>query len=247
MATKVDQYLNLYVESVLPKKTIVDYEKMRKLEKLHESLKDILVVDEKAVKAKKRQLAESFYKQKCDLETKMAKLQAKLNNSLSKNLALNNKIDKFKAVELLESKTKDLPDYEAKMVKKRLSGASTGEINCKFKTVLENIKKEIKTEAKEEECSLESEVKDILKKNENDILNNRKHNGHIDQFDKQIFDDQILDDELLIDDATVAEADDEEIKKEAESDEDEVKLAESEIIDQNLMKLWCQQANKIKY
>ena len=49
MARKLDNYLSLYVESVLPKKTIVDYDRMQKLETLHESLKDMLVADEDAV------------------------------------------------------------------------------------------------------------------------------------------------------------------------------------------------------
>ena len=60
IARKVSNYLDMYVESVLPKKTIVDYDRMQKLEKLHESLKDLLVVDEDAVKAKQAELTESF-------------------------------------------------------------------------------------------------------------------------------------------------------------------------------------------
>jgi hypothetical protein len=70
----VDNYLDLYVESILPEKKIVDYDRMQKLETLHESLKDLLVVDEDAVKAKKIQLEESFNKSKKDYETKIAKL-----------------------------------------------------------------------------------------------------------------------------------------------------------------------------
>jgi hypothetical protein len=49
ISQKVSNYLDLYVESVLPKKTIVDYDRMQKLEKIHESLKNMLVVDEDAV------------------------------------------------------------------------------------------------------------------------------------------------------------------------------------------------------
>lgn len=66
----------MYVESVLPEKTIVDYDRMRKLETLHESLKDLLVVDEDAVLAKKKQLSKKFGKAKRDYETKIAKLTA---------------------------------------------------------------------------------------------------------------------------------------------------------------------------
>ena len=113
IAEKVDNYLSLYVESILPEKTIVDYDRMKKLEQLHESIKDLMLVNEDAVEAKKEQLQESFKKQKCDYETKIAQLQVKLNESMDKQLKLSNRIDKIKGKELLESKLADLPDYEA--------------------------------------------------------------------------------------------------------------------------------------
>ena len=113
MARKVDNYLSQYVESILPEKTIVDYYRMKKLEQLHESLKDLMLVNEDAVEAKKEQLDESFKKQKRDYETQIAKLQVKLNESMDKELKLANRIDKIKGRELLESKLKDIPDFEA--------------------------------------------------------------------------------------------------------------------------------------
>lgn len=162
IAEKVDSYLDMYVESVLPKKTIVDYDRMQKLETLHESLKNMLVVNEDAVKAKKEQLEESFKNDKNKLETEIAKLQVKLDESMEKTLKLNKKIDQFKALELLESKTKDLPSYEARQIKKRLANASTSEIESKFKIVLESIKDDMAKADVEEEVSLEEEVKNII-------------------------------------------------------------------------------------
>ena len=114
IARQVDNFLDLYVESVLPKKKVLDYDRMQKLESLHESLKDLLVANEDAVEAKKAELTESFDSKKKALETQIAKLQVKLNESMAKTQKLNKKIDSFKAMELLESKTKDLPDYEAR-------------------------------------------------------------------------------------------------------------------------------------
>lgn len=74
LSTKVDKYLTRCVESVLPKKMIVDYDKMQRLEAIQESLKDILVVDNDSVKAKKAQLDESFKTQKSKCETEVAKM-----------------------------------------------------------------------------------------------------------------------------------------------------------------------------
>lgn len=229
IARKVNDYLDLYVESVLPKKTIVDYDRMRKLETLHESLKDMLVVDEDSVQAKKTQLQESFNVQKKHLETQIAKLQAKLDSSIEKNLKLNRKIDSFKAMELLESKTKDLPDYEARQVKKRLAEASTIEVEKRFAKVLESVQDEMKIDEKEEEASIEEEVKDIIEA-EDDVKKECAAR-------KQQFKQDLIDDDD--DDSDEAEAD-----KKAEA-EDDVKLDESEIIDRDLMKLWCHQLDRI--
>lgn len=53
MGDKVSNYLDLYVESVCPKKNIVDYAKMKKLEAINESLRDVLLANDDAVEAKK--------------------------------------------------------------------------------------------------------------------------------------------------------------------------------------------------
>ena len=240
IADKVSNYLDLYVESVLPKKTILDYDRMQKLESLHESLKDLLVVNEDAVESKKAALQESFNKDKKALETQIAKLQVKLNESMAKTQKLNKKIDSFKAMELLESKTKDLPDYEARQMKKRLAEASTVEIEKTFSKVLESVKEEMKEAELEEETSIEEEVKDIIECDgedvkENDILKNRKHNAHVDEAE------DVKENDILkgrTHNAHVDEAED----KEVDEAEDDVELDESYVIDSNLMKWFCDKA-----
>lgn len=229
IARKVNDYLDLYLESVLPKKTIVDYDRMQKLENLHESLKDLLVADEDAVKAKQTQLAESFAKDKKTLETQIAKLQVKLNESMDKTLKLNKKIDSFKALELLESKTKDLPSFEARQVKKLLAESTVTEIEKTFDKTLESVKDHMKVEEKEEEACIEDEVKDIIEG------------------------------EAACKTSKLTAAEEAEVKKvvEAEDDEDyettervketedgDVELDESEVIDQDLMRLWCADIQK---
>ena len=243
IADKVSNYLDLYVESVLPKKTILDYDRMQKLESLHESLKDLLVVNEDAVESKKAALQESFSKDKKALETEIAKLQVKLNESMAKTQKLNKKIDSFKAMELLESKTKDLPDYEARQMKKRLAEASTVEIEKTFSKVLESVKEEMKEAELEEETSIEEEVKDIIECDgedvkENDILKNRNHNAHVDEAEDVDEDDMLKgrNHNLHVDEAE---------DKEVDEAEDDVELDESYVIDSNLMKWFCDKAATI--
>ena len=222
IARKVNDYLELYVESVLPKKTVVDYDRLSKLERLHEQLKDMLVVDEEAVCTKKAELQESADSWKKAYETEIAKLRVKLNESMDKNLKLNKKIDSFKAMELLESKTKDLPDFEARQMKKRLAEATTTEIEKTFDSVLEKVKDEVKVEEKEEEACIEDEVKDIIKAEaEGCKAKDAKKK------------------------APVEEKEEDDDSKAEETDEcDDVNLSESEVIDQDLMKLWCSQAER---
>lgn len=53
ISRKVDGFLDTYVEQVLPKKVVVDYDKMKKLEAIHESLKEVLLVNEDSIAKKK--------------------------------------------------------------------------------------------------------------------------------------------------------------------------------------------------
>lgn len=225
IARAVDNYLNLYVESVLPKKSIVDFDKMQKLESVVESLRDILVVNDSVIEEKKKALESKFVSEKKNFETQIAKLQVKLNESMEKNLKTKKELESLKAVELLESKTKDLPSYEARQIKKRFANASVDEINSNFKRVLESVKRSLKEETEEEEATLEDEVNDILE------------NGESSEND--------TDDEEETDDNS-EEDDDSEDEDEDDDDEDDVKvdengdihLDESDLIDSKQMKLW---------
>lgn len=182
LSSKVTNYLDLYLESVCPKKDIVDYAKMKKLEQINESLRDVLLANDDAVIEKKAQLEESFKKEKGNLETEVAKMRVKLNESMEKSQQLKKKLDEYKALALLESKTKDLPTFEASYVKRRLAEASAPEIEKKFNKVLESVKSEAKKIEEAEETTLESEVQKIVDSEdieENDMLKGKPHNNHV--------------------------------------------------------------------
>jgi len=89
-------------------------------------------------------------------------MQVKLNESMQKSAELKRQVEHLKAVELLESKTKNLPSYEARKVKKALVEATAPEIERKFMKVLENVRKEAKRDAEEQESSLDSEIDGII-------------------------------------------------------------------------------------
>ena len=175
MAAHVDGFLDLYVESVLPKKTIVDYDRMQKLERIHESLKDALVLSEDDVSEKKDALEQEYKVKKSKCETEVAKAKAELNESMKQARKLKAELDKAQAKLMLESKTKDLPSYEARKVKKQLKEATAPEIEKKFKKTLESVRKDMKSD--DEDAAVNEEIDEILAK-EDDILKDRPHNAH---------------------------------------------------------------------
>ena len=228
IAHKVNDYLNLYVESVLPKKAIIDCDKMQKLEALVESMKDLLVVNDDSVEAKKAELTESFANEKKNYETQIAKLRVKLDESMAKTQKLYSKIEKFKAIELLESKTKDLPSREARQIKQMLSESTTEEIEHKFDKALASVQNELAKAEEDRSSALESEIDKIIKDDEavkeDDLLKGRHHNAHVDEDDEEVD----------------VDGSEEEVK---ESDTEEAD--EDDKIDESLMALWVKQSKVI--
>jgi hypothetical protein len=132
---------------------------------------------------------------------------------------------------LLESKTKDLPSFEARRVKRQLKEASVEEIEKKFDKTLKSVREDAKAvKAAVEEDSkktVESEIEQILSNDmdEDDMLKNRPHNLHKDE--------------------NLNEEDFETTETVNMTETGDVELDESEVIDGNLMKLWCRQAVEV--
>lgn len=164
LAEQLDNYLDCHLDEVLPKKVIVDYDEMQKLRTLHESLKDMLLVNDSAVEEKVESIKESMTKETDELKTKIQDLENKLNESMKKELSLNKRLDESKAREMIGEKIKDLPILEAKEMKKRLAGMTSKEVEKNFKTILESVEEEIKYQQiqNEDEKNLEEAITDIL-------------------------------------------------------------------------------------
>lgn len=262
IASHVDNFLDLYVESVLPKKTIVDYDRMAKLERLHESLKDALLVGEDAVQEKMQSLEESYRVKASKCETQVAKAKAELNESMKKAREMKKRLDSVEAKELLESKVKDLPTYEARKVRKQLKEATAPEIEKKFDETLESVKKGMGLKEAEDEVQVEAEIEKILEGEdgeaeveEDDMLRNRPHNAHRDE-NLTEGEDEVEEDDLLKDrphnahiPANESEEDDEPfetMESVRETEDGDVELDESDVIDSDLMKMWCNQSVEVR-
>ena len=66
LSESVNGFLDEHVEEILPKKDIVDYERMQKLEQIHESLKNMLGVEIMNVEGGNKELVENLEKEKTE-------------------------------------------------------------------------------------------------------------------------------------------------------------------------------------
>ena len=176
LSESVNGFLDEHVEEILPKKDIVDYERMQKLEQIHESLKNMLGVEIMNVEGGKKELIEGFEKEKADYSKKIEDLQKKLDESVKENKKVSKNLDNLKAQVLLESKIKNLPEREAKLIKESFKGASSSEINMKFKTVLESVRESVEDQAQvpskeDEQKNLEDAILEVLNKDQSSDVN----------------------------------------------------------------------------
>ena len=150
MTEAVDQYLTEYVKEVLPKKELVDYKRMAKLEQIHESLKGMLLVNDDAVEKKvetvKNELQTKMANESKELKDKLAACEKKLTETGNMLVESNKKYENLAKKALIGEKTKNLPIVESKKMHERLSKMTVEEIVKNYKTVLESVREEIRDE-----------------------------------------------------------------------------------------------------
>lgn len=168
MTEAVDQYLTNYVKEILPKKSIVDYSRMQKLEQIHESLKGMLMVNDEAIEKKmgevKSEVETKMTNESNELKKKLAEYEKVIKESSDKNKELSDKYAVLAKKQLISEKTKNLPIVESKRVQERLNKMTVEEIEKNFKTVVESVQEEIKDEQDklQEEKNLEEAITDLL-------------------------------------------------------------------------------------
>jgi hypothetical protein len=168
MTEAVDKYLTDYVKEILPKKSIVDYGRMQKLEQIHESLKGMLLVNDDAVEKKveevKGELETKMANESKELKDKLEKCEKVIEESKKQNEELEKKYDSLAKKDLINEKTKNLPIVESKRVKEKLSKMTVKDIEKNYKTVLESVQEELQGEQDkiQEEKNLEEAINDIM-------------------------------------------------------------------------------------
>lgn len=132
LAEAVDHYLGKYVGEVLPKKELVDYKRMAKLEQIHESLKDMLLVSDDAVEAKVKKAVKEEHEKALAESRDMRKELDECKGLLKKTGALleesNGKCERLQKDALIEQKVRNLPIAESRMMRERLGKMTVGQI-----------------------------------------------------------------------------------------------------------------------
>ena len=152
----LDNYLKTYINEVIPESIVVDYDRIQKLEKTFEVLKESLLVVDPVVEAKVKELNESTGKE-------LKKTQDALKKEVQNRIIVETKMNDQEARILLTEKLSDLPAYEKKILKNKFSGCTLKEINESFDDALAKVQGELIAESEKSKVTetivTEAEVK----------------------------------------------------------------------------------------
>lgn len=135
LVEKISNYLDLYIDSAIPKEQIAEAVKNMRVRKMIDGIKEIVGIDEEFV-------TENVKEALLDGKKIIDNTKGELNKVLKENIKLNTELNQVKSQILIESKVKDLPDNKKKFVTKMLSGKSTDEIEKNFNYVVEMFERE---------------------------------------------------------------------------------------------------------
>ena len=125
LAKKVSDYLDATLEESIPEKVVVDYHKLRKLEKLFENMRTQLLVTDEFVQSEVR---EAVMEAKGMLEDK----DKKINDLLVEKVTMKKMLGKNEAESLLESKVKNMPMKKVAYLNTFFKNADKAKIESKF-------------------------------------------------------------------------------------------------------------------
>lgn len=133
---EVSNYLDLYLEKIVPKDQISEAVENIQARKTLDRIREIVAVDENYID---NEVKEALI----DGKNTINSLKKELNEAVSINTELNHKLNEVESTLLLEQKTKDLPVTTRKYVTKLLADKSPEYIQENFQYVVEMHEREI--------------------------------------------------------------------------------------------------------
>lgn len=155
----LDSYLNTYIGEVIPESVVIDYDRIQRLEKTFQVLKESLLITDEVVENKVKELNEST-------GVELKKAQDALKKEVQSRIIIESKMNEQEARILLNEKLSDLPAYEKKILKNKFAGCTVRQINESFEDELAKIKENLIVEGEKskitESVVTEAETKDVV-------------------------------------------------------------------------------------
>lgn len=152
LVDEVSNYLDLYIEKVIPTEQVNEAVENIRARKTLEQVRQLVAIDENFIDS---EVKEALVDGKRTIDS----LRKELNEALEANTELNYKLNRSEAALLLEDKTKDLPDAAKSYVNKLLKGKSPEYIQENYQYVVEMFEKEI---SEQEESAREGVAQRIV-------------------------------------------------------------------------------------
>jgi hypothetical protein len=136
LVDEISNYLDLYLEKVVPTQQVNEAVENIRARKTLEQVRKLVGINEEFVDGEVKEAL-------IDGKNTIDSLKKELNEALEANAQLNNKLQRTEASLLLEEKTKELPESAKSFVSKLLKGKSPEYIQENFQYVVEMFDKEM--------------------------------------------------------------------------------------------------------
>jgi len=152
LVDEVSNYLDLYMEKVMPTEQVNEAVENIRAKKTLDQIRQLVAIDENFIDS---EVKEALVDGKRTIDS----LRKELNEALETNTELNHKLNRSESALLLESKTKELPSAAKSYVNKLLKGKSPEYIQENYQYVVEMFEKEI---SEQEEVAKEGVAQRIV-------------------------------------------------------------------------------------
>lgn len=169
MTEALNDYLDEKIQDLIPESLIIDYDRAQRLEKVFNTFKQALVLEESDVQNKIKELNESALRE-------VEKAKATLIAESERRIAAEQKLARTNAALLLVEKLEGIPAYERGILKKKFAGASCELINESFDKVYDTLKGNLDAKAEKNKVVISESVEAIMESEEEFVQKTQKTN-----------------------------------------------------------------------
>lgn len=163
MTEALNDFLDEKVQDLIPESLIIDYDRAQRLEKVFNTFKQALVLEESDVQSKIKELNESALRE-------VEKAKATLISESERRIAAEQKLARTNAALLLVEKLEGIPAYERGILKKKFAGASCELINESFDKAYDNVKGNLDAKAEKNKVVISESMEAIMESDEQEFV-----------------------------------------------------------------------------